>query len=329
MFYYQAYGLNISSSFPLCELPQGRNKTDIYIKKSQLKLPQLTPTSIQRQGIEALFGGTLQEAYLHWPNIVSLLAKDGTNLIVHSHSNKINSQLLNLYILSEALGLILYQRGYFLLHASAVKIGEEVVIFVGSPGTGKSTTAAAFAKHGYTVLADDMVAIKFNSAGKAIVYPAFPQIKIWPSAVQGLGYNLSALPRLFPGSRKRVIRQRNNFPLKPFPLSHIFFLEDGAKLKISRMEGTNAFFILARYFPLPSLILQGYTLENHFQKCLQLLSQVKISKIEKPQDFFILEKIVFCITQQMQSDFQDSKKIKVTEPNLVYSKILDKYYGEI
>ncbi len=302
MFFYQAYGLNIHSDFPLPELLPGGDKADIYIQKGKLKPPPLEPTSINRQGIEALFGGTTQDAYLHWQGIATLLAKDGKTLIVDPDSDDIQPQLLNLYILSEALGIILYQKGFFLLHASAIKIGEQVVIFAGTPGAGKSTTAAAFAKCGYTVLADDMVAISLDNPGKTIVYPAFPQIKIWQSAVKGLGYNPSLLPPLFPGSRKRVIRQKENFPVDSFPLAHIFILEEGADLKITKMDGTNAFFSLARFFPLPSDLLQGTALERHFQQCVQLTEDVDIWKVENPKNFEALKKLVRWVEGELGED---------------------------
>ena len=292
MFSHQAYGLNIHSDFPLPELLPRGDEADIYIQKGKFNPLPLEPTSINRQGIEALFGGTTQEAYLHWQGIATLLAKDGTTLIVDPDSDDIEPQLLNLYILSEALGIILYQRGLFLLHASAIKIGEQVVIFAGSPGAGKSTTAAAFAQCGYTVLADDMVAMSLDCAGKVMVYPAFPQIKIWPSAVKGLGYNPSSLPTLFSGSRKRVIRQKENFPIEPLPLAHIFFLEDGANLKFTKMAKNEAFFSLARFFPLPSDLLQGTALERHFQQCVQLTGKVDIWKVENPKSFEELKKLV-------------------------------------
>lgn len=299
MFFYQAYGLNIHSDFPLPELLQGGDEADIYIQKGKLKPPPLEPTSVNRQGIEALFGGTTQEAYLHWQGIGTLLAKDGTTLIVEPDSDDIDSQLLNLYILSEALGIILNQRGLFLLHASAIKIGEQVIIFAGTPGAGKSTTAAAFARCGYTVLADDMVAMSLDSAGKVMVYPAFPQIKIWPSAVKGLGYNPSSLPTLFSGSRKRVIRQKENFPIEPLPLAHIFFLEDGADLKITKMAKTEAFFSLARFFPLPSDLLQGNALKRHFQQCVQFTGEVDIWKVENPKTFEELKNLMRWVEREL------------------------------
>jgi hypothetical protein len=299
LFFYNAYKLNIHSAFPIPELTKSANKPDIYIQKDKIKPPKLEPTSIQRQGIEALFGGNINEAYLKWPGVSTILAKDGNTLIVDPDSNDIDPQLLNLYILSEALGLILYQRGFFLLHASAVKIDEQVVIFAGCPGAGKSTTAAAFAQCGYTVLGDDMVAISLNSKGKAMVYPAFPQIKIWPATVKGLGYNQSNLPPLFSGSRKRVIQNKENFPDKPFPLAHIFIVEDGAEFKITKMLGTEAFLSLARFFPLPSGILEGVAREQHFQECIQLANQADIWKLENPKDFRVLKQLITWVEQKI------------------------------
>lgn len=292
MFLYNAFKLNIHSEFFLPELIKGRDKADIYIKKGRINLPKLQPTSIQRKGIEALFGGNSNEAYIRWPSVATLLAKNGNTLIVDSDSDDIDPQVLNLYILSEALGLILYQRGLFLLHASAVKIGEQVVVFSGNPGAGKSTTAAAFAKLGYTVLADDMVAIELDNTGRAMVYPAFPQIKIWPPTVKGLGFDDSTLLSLFYGSKKRVIQQKKGFPVEPFPLAHIMILENGESLNITKIQGMKAFFMLARFFPLPSNLLQGKESEEHFQKCINVLTQASVWKVDNPKEFRLLKELV-------------------------------------
>ncbi|MBR8829374.1 MAG: hypothetical protein DSM107014_15995 [Gomphosphaeria aponina SAG 52.96 = DSM 107014] len=297
MFFYQAYGLNIHSEFPLPELIEGGEKQDIYIQKGKVKPPELKPTSIKRQGIEALYGGTTQAAYLRWQGIGNFLAKDGSNLIVDPDADNIEPQLLNLYIVSEALGLILYQKGLFLLHASAVKIGEEVVIFAGPPGAGKSTIAATFARCGYTVLADDLVAIAPDYQDKTVVFPAFPQIKIWPKTVKALGYDQSTLPTLFPGSSKRVIIQKENFPVKALPLTSIFILKEGEKLNISKMMGMEAFFSLARFFPCPSAMLEGVYLNQHFEQCDDLLKNVAIWQLENPKNFQTLKNLITLVHQ--------------------------------
>lgn len=348
MLFYQAYGLNIASELEFPELIAGGKGEDVCIVKGKITHPKLEPTSIKRQGIEALFCGNKQEAYLQWPGVVTILAVGGTRLTVQpdckgnppvvapNRSNPtavapvgegaVDRQLLNLYILSEALGLILYQKGLFLLHASAVKIGEEVTVFVGIPGAGKSTTVAAFAKKGHQVLADDMVAISLDSHPQPVILPAFPQIKIWPSAVDGIGCDPSSLSPLFPGSRKQVIQQRENFPLTPLSVNRIFLLETvsagagspenlmaqqrvainpppednvrlSSELKIAKMEPREAFLMLTRFFPCPSAILKGAALQHHFQQCANLLSRVELWKWQRPQNFKMLNTFVAAIEQ--------------------------------
>lgn len=297
---YQAYGLNICSDFYLPELLTGGVKPDIYLQKGKIELLNLQATSIHRQGIEAYFDGTTQEAYLQWSGVGSFLAKNGTTLIVEPDSEDIEPELLNLYILSEALGLILHQRGFFLLHASAVKIGDYAVVIVGAPGAGKSTMAAAFAKYGYPVLADDMVAIN-NIRGVPTVYPAYPQIKIWSSAVQGLGIDISNLPPLFSGSRKRVIRQTDKFTVEPCPLAGIFTLDLGETVRISQMFGTEAFSTLSKFFPCPPQLLQQEALEKHFGRCIQLLNNTPVFRIKRPKNFSMIAEVIKIIERQVHS----------------------------
>lgn len=304
MFTHQAYGLSIYSDFDLPELRKGKTNEDIdlYIQKDSIHLPVLETTSINRQGNTACFGvgNNHQEAYLQWSGVGAFLAKNGSNLIVDSEYKYIEPEFLNLYILSEALGIILYQRGFFLLHASAIKIGEYAVVIVGAPGTGKSTMAAAFAKYGYPVLADDMVAIH-NIQDIPTVCPAFPQIKIWPTTIKGLDFNISNLPPLFSGSQKRVIRQPEKFALEPCPLAGIFALDIGAEIKMTPMEGSEAFMTLTKFFPCPAQLLQNEALEKHFSQCIQLLENVPMFKLERPQDFSIINQVVSTIENQVNS----------------------------
>src|SRR5689334_16113341 len=55
------------------------------------------------------------------------------------------------YLLGPVMGFVLLLRGIVCLHASAVIIGDQAIALLGPAGSGKSTTAAAFSKLGYTV----------------------------------------------------------------------------------------------------------------------------------------------------------------------------------
>lgn len=290
MYFYQAYGLQIRSEFHLPELVVGGNGRDLWIRRGEVSPPEMTNSRIPRQGIEAWFGGTLDEAYLQWGEIVTFCAQAGQTLTV-APGDRANPQLLNLYILSEALGLILHQRGLMLIHASAIRIRDAVVIFVGVPGEGKSTTAAAFAQRGHLVLSDDMVAIDF-SRPQPMVLPAFPQIKIWSASVKGLNYNESTLAPLFPGSTKRTIRQTEDFEIEGIPLAQVLFLETGDRFSLDRLDASEAIVQLTRFFSCPNPLLQGTALSQHFDHCTQLLHTVPVNRLTRPKSFPALQQLI-------------------------------------
>lgn len=293
---YYTYGLNINSEFPLPELLPSDKGDNLYITKGLVTLPTLTPTSIFRQGKEAWFAQADNCAYLRWEGVANFKAEEGHTLIVEPLKKDLDPQFLNLYILSEALGIILYQKHFFLLHASAVKLNTGVGVFIGTPGAGKSTIAAALATQDYTVIADDLVAIEITQNQDFQVLPAFPQIKIWPSAIAGLDYKEADVTPLFKGSTKKVVRKTENFPNFPLPLKVIYLLEPSEKLNIIEMKNQEAFFALTRFFPCPSQLLTGKALQNHFQQCSQIAQKIPIYKLQIPRNFTILKELVKVLT---------------------------------
>jgi len=303
MFFYQSYGLRIRSTFRFAELVEGGGGDDVWIEKGTLrKLPRLEPTAIRRYGLEALFGGTSEDAYLRWPGIATLRARRGSRLTVDVDSDQLETGLLGLYTLSEPLGLVLHQRGFLLLHASAVRIGEQAVVFVGAAGVGKSTTAAAFVKSGHTVLADDMVALTINPRGFPILYSACPRIKLSPSAATALGVHPSSLSALVTGYRKRDLRQDGVFPGGPFPVAQIFVLqEQSGGVNITRMPGVEAFVSLTRFFPCPAAVLRGAALTRQFEHSVALLEHVRVWRLERPKQFEVLRDVVSSVERMVET----------------------------
>ncbi len=130
------------------------------------------------------------------------------------------------YLLGPVLGLVLRLRGVICLHASAVAIEDRSVAFVGSAGAGKSTTAAAFAREGYGVVSDDIVALR-EQTNAFQVLPAYPHLCLWPDAVHMLYGSLEALPRIIPDWEKRRLmlgNQEARFENRSLPLGAIYIL---------------------------------------------------------------------------------------------------------
>jgi hypothetical protein len=106
------------------------------------------------------------------------------------------------YLLGPILGFVLRLRGVVCLHASAVALADRCMAFVGPAGAGKSTTAAAFARSGRSVISDDIVGL-VEREGQFYVLPAYPHLCLWPESVQMLYGSPEALPRFTHDWEKR------------------------------------------------------------------------------------------------------------------------------
>ena len=127
------------------------------------------------------------------------------------------------YLLGPVLGFVMLLRGIVCLHASAIAIGDEAIALLGPAGSGKSTTAAAFAERGYSVLAEDVVTLD-DRGGQFLVRPGYPCIRLWPPAVKALYGSETHLPKLTPNWDKCYLDLSDRFRGEPLPLTAIYHL---------------------------------------------------------------------------------------------------------
>lgn len=134
------------------------------------------------------------------------------------------------YLLGPVAALLLRLRGCVPLHASALLLGGAAVAFAGTSGAGKSTLAAAFARLGRTVIADDVLAVEERD-GALRAHPAYPRVRLWPDSTEALFGREDALPLLTPNWDKRYLPLDGAFPADPLPLRAVYLLDaraDGA-----------------------------------------------------------------------------------------------------
>ncbi|MDY7014224.1 MAG: hypothetical protein SVX43_11620 [Cyanobacteriota bacterium] len=133
------------------------------------------------------------------------------------------------YLLGPILGFILRLRGFPCLHASAAVIGDRAVAFLGPPGAGKSTLAAALARRGYPILSDDLVVLNRQNQ-QFWVPPGYPRLRLWKESAIALFGRASSLPRIVPTHPtwdKRYLdlsKDGYGFPVQAFPLERIYYL---------------------------------------------------------------------------------------------------------
>lgn len=152
-----------------------------------------------------------------------ILAREGKEIIVDPARGG-EEREVRLLLLGSAIGAILQQRGYLTLHSSAILSNRGAVLFLGPSGAGKSSMAAAFMKRGYHILTDDISSVALVNRDQIRLYPGFPQLKLWPDAVNALGIADRDLRPIMNGVTKLALPVRENFQSQPHHIYQIIVL---------------------------------------------------------------------------------------------------------
>jgi hypothetical protein len=294
-----AYGLHITSN---CRVPglladDGSEVGDVEIHLNDgTEFPELsgrellyTSEIMNELGQPQLRVGRLRNgAY-------GLFYSDGPRFAVDPHGCEIVADWPTGYSLEDAvtylsgpvLAFAVRLRGLVCLHASAVAIEDRAIAFVGSPGSGKSTTSAAFAKNGYGVLSDDVVALT-EQGNRFYAQPGYPRVNLWPDSVRALFGSQDVLPRITPTWGKRFLeldQDRFRFESRALPLSVIYVLrphEVGrSAYRIGPIPPASAFLTLVANTYLNYLLNMDMR-SKEFGTLSRLINSVAVRFVEPP-----------------------------------------------
>jgi len=214
---YWAYGLSIHADVLCPELPphpHPANDPDVTIRVLDREATALCPLPDRRYEVQP---GHFR---LDVPGVARYSVEDGKRILIEPMAES-TPEKIRLFLLGSTMGALLYQRGLYPLHGSAVETPWGAMIFVGVQGAGKSTLAAEFHRQGYRLLSDDVCAVERTPKGLRIL-PALAQIRLCADAYQRLG-----TPE---GSRfdvdKYVVPMGERYCPDPVPLRAIQVLSD-------------------------------------------------------------------------------------------------------
>jgi hypothetical protein len=132
-----------------------------------------------------------------------------------------------LFFEGTVLGAIAWLNGFVPLRASAVLHGGKVHAFAGPAGAGKSTLAAALARRGMALCADEVLILDPGDPTRIVALPAMDRAKLWGDALALADY--AAGPAIRPGIDKFHAPDVPVAPRTPLPLHRLYFLENGAE----------------------------------------------------------------------------------------------------
>ena len=300
------YGLRLAANMVIPGLPL-RLDSDAYDTQIRLK-EWVTFPVIFPAGIEALYASP-EDSAPDQPNLrVCLLPggdyfgffyRDEVRFAVERQGREVwgdwpeNYSLEDActYLLGPVLGFVLRLRGVTCLHASAVAVDGQAVALAGSPGAGKSTTAAAFAQRGFSVISDDVLALVEDEDGKNFqVQPGYPRLNLWSDSVGALFGSDEALPRITPTWDKRYLALGDNgfgFASRPLPLGAVYLLsarESALEAPvIDYLSGSNALaeFVANTYV---NYLLDREMRSQEFEMLSRVVAGIPIRRVRPPAD---------------------------------------------
>lgn len=299
--YYNAYNLGIRSALPLPELQASAEAVaDVSIRFGHLSW---APPSEATESEDLYAEVSVHGAHFFWKQLGKFLVRGGREIIIDPRPG-VENHLLRLPVLGTLLAVLLHQRGFFVLHASAIAIDGQAVIFVGNKGRGKSTMAAALYGRGHQLLSDDIVALSVDHQGLPVVLPGFPHFKLYPEAVIScLGDDPNRLPEIAEGFEKRARRVSERFAEKAVPLNSIYALGGGPVSKLKLLGSQDAVLLLiansymARF---GKQILHGAEASEHLRKCSTITTQVLSYKLERPHAMALLPLIAGLVEENIE-----------------------------
>jgi hypothetical protein len=290
MYSYSAYGLGIRSEILLPELIATDDYKDIEVQLRKFKNNNL-PTINNEPYLKI----NPNEIILSLEEVGYFEIRKGSIINVSPAPN-VEDALLSRYIIGTVMALLLYQRGLMVLHASSLNINGAAVAFLGTPGSGKSSIAAALHKNGHEIITDDVSAIDFKG-GKFRVFPGYPQIKLSDDVARSLGYDIKSSIKLDSQEEKRGYRVNSRLIETPVELRQIYVLTKASPQGIERITHHEALIEIIRH-SYPTRFAQSEDPE-HFLKCVNLVNNLPLYRLNRSSSLQVLPKLAQLVEKNL------------------------------
>jgi len=278
---YSAYGLVIASEIAFPELPLASGEPHVAIRFGAV------PWIEHR--------ATPHEEYVFNGDSGAFRIRDGVDILIEP-ARGAAEEVLRVLLLGRVMAFLLRQRGWLPLHSSGVAINRQCVLFLGPSGTGKSTTAAAFHRHGHSVLTDDVGAV-MATGGRCVVQPGQSRIRLLQDA-EHLVAGLHARTPEFQLD-KHSYDLTDHGVVGQIPLSRIYVLETGTKCSTEKLPPAVAAALLHRHSFVKRLRSEPAVLIEHLRHCAAVASLVSVHRLIRPHSVSMLPGLVQIVERDL------------------------------
>ncbi|WP_143310058.1 phosphoenolpyruvate carboxykinase (ATP) [Chitinophaga vietnamensis] len=243
-----------------------------------------------------------------------LIFSAGKNVFYHVVSGT-SQQSVQSLIRGNVTKFCLQEQGYFCLHASAMRVDEKAILFMGRKGAGKSTLATYFHLRGHEIWCDDY-AMLHEEEQAFFVSQGETSLKINPDIAAVLDIPHGNLQRVFelPPDWKEtaasdIITRKYYFnqqapavDILPRQVAAVFFIKSRTpepERLITTIKKTDALSVLMDEILLPGLNSKQY-LKTYFQSAMTFLEIVPSYSIHAPDNIMRIHEVYDAILETIR-----------------------------
>jgi hypothetical protein len=293
---YSAFGLNISSSFEIPELPAADfNQPDLQIAYGTN--PESLPDPA---GSGVLYQAKKDDFLFRLATVGSYRVQHGSTITVE-RLNSATDEEIRLFLLGSAFGAMIHQREMLPFHGSTVVKDGYARVIGGASGAGKSSLAATLVRRGYALLADDISVIKMEQ-GHPVVYPGIPHLKLWEDVMMKLEEDVSQYPKVRPRLLKYRKPAGKEFVNSPAQLQTIFVLstKNSPGFEMKRIKGVEKFNLLKNNTYRYQYLVGLEKTVQHFKLATELAAATAVYQLKRPSSPLLLEELANYFEREMQ-----------------------------
>jgi hypothetical protein len=207
---------------------------------------------------------------------------------------QVDERALRIYLLGMVMGVLLFQRGKHIFHASAVELSGKAVAFMGAKCAGKSSTAGNFHAAGCQLLSDDILALSHDD-GSVMVSPGIAQIKLMSDAARYLQLIPETHETIHPVMDKHPHRILQGFSSQPAHLKRVYLLQQGETNEIVPLNSKQALKeVLSHWYgaQFGMGMIQALGAEDYLRQCAALAEGVPVRILRRRQDLSVFPELL-------------------------------------
>ena len=150
---------------------------------------------------------------------------------------------------------------------------------------------------------DDVAAIEIYDDRGAVVYPGYPQRKLWRDSLNDAGLSESAHKRVLADMDKYAVKAKDAFHNKPVALGCIYELqksEDGT-FAIERLSGADKMRAIMSNTYRSFLSFGMEIVEQYFDLCFRIAGKATVSRIKIPHSRSVFDATLEAIEQDIRN----------------------------